>query len=404
MADRKIKEFKLNKDKSVIPNGELNGSYLVFDPVYDNEPLTPDTDVSPYSTALQGKPIHGLLSASTREKNRDNIAHVDIIESDGVSIIIDEEAIGDLSSQTSKTLIILLRAVTKQLPRDNSITAEAINRGRIVQLSLNDYMAACRISDTKTAREQLNNSIRALYGVSLEWDEPKYEVPEGKSRKVKVTKHHRMRITDHTITEEEGNPVRGGVAEFRFSFDMAEYLCNAYIQPFPDLLLSVNTRYHPYSFPLGWKLCSLYNMDYGKAKANTTTVKTLLNAAKEIPRYNDIAKQGHIYERIISRLDRDLAELVRIGVLSVYWYYNDKGERIESGYYKDGEYIESNALGLMSYTDFSALHIHYELKDYPDQTPRLEAKRKRIRAAISRRKTAAKNKKQTATGTGDGAQ
>lgn len=262
-------------------------------------------------------------------------------------------------------------------------------------------MEACRIKDAKEARTQLNEAIKALYAVSLEWDEVVYEKPEGKSRKVKTTKHHRMRISDHTITQEEGNPVKRGVAEFRFSFDMAEYLSGSYIMPYPDALLSINTHYHPYSIPLGWKLCALHNMNFGTERANTTTVKTLLSAAKGIPRYSDIAQQGHIYERLISRLDRDLAALVEAGVLSTYWYFDDSGERIEGGYYKGGKYTESGKLALLSYTKFSALHVHYELKNYPDQTPRLEAKSKRIKAAISRRKSAAKKK---AEETGDGAQ
>ena len=357
-------------------------------------PFSPKEDEAEaqYSNALQGKPINGLLASSTAPQNVqiDAINHSGTIQSEGVLITIDEEAIQDISAQTFKVLIILLTVVTSQLPHANSVTAEAIQKGRTVKLTLSDYMKACRVKDKKEARSQLNNAIKALYAVSLEWDENQYVIPDGKRRKVKVPKHHRLRVTDHTITEEEGNPVKNGVAEFKFSFDMAEYLSNAYIMPYPDALLTINTHNHPYSIPLGWKLCALHNMNFGKSTQNTTTVKTLLNAAKGIPRYSDIAQQGHIYERIINRLDRDLAALVEAGVLSSYWYYD-----------KDGTRIEGAQLGLLSYAEFSALSIHYEMRDYPDQTPRIEAKRKRIKAAISRRKNAAKKK---AEETGDGAQ
>lgn len=347
---------------------------------------------APYSSVLQGKPLHGLIASSTAPQNIqiDAISHSGTMQSEGVLITIDEEAIEDISAQTFKVLIILLKVLTAQLPHESAVTAEAVNKGRTVQITLGDYMRACKIKDKKEARAQLNNAIRALYAVSLEWDEQAYERPEGKSRKVKVTKHHRLRVTDHTITEESGKPVKNGVALFKFSFDMAEYLSNAYIMPYPDALLTINTHYHPYSIPLGWRLCALHNMNYGKSTQNTTTVKTLLSAAKGIPRYSDIAQQGHIYERLISRLDRDLAALVEAGVLSSYWYYDSNGTRIEGA-----------QLGLLSYAEFSALSVHYELKDYPDQTPRLEAKSKRIKAAISRRKNAAKKK---AEETGDGAQ
>ena len=370
-----------------------NGFYL--------PPTAEDIEFS-YSSVLQGKPIHGLFSSSTSPQNMqiDAITHTGKMDSDGVIITIDEDAIQDISAQTLKVLIILLTAATSQLPRANAITAEAINKGRKVQIPLAKYMEACKIKDVKEARAQLNDGIRAIYAVSLEWDEIVYEKPEGKARKVKTKKHHRMRISDHTITPEEGNPVRRGVAEFRLSFDMAEYLSGSYLMPYPYALLSINTRYHPYSIPLGWKLCALHNMNFGKDSADTTTVKTLLSAAKGIPRYSDIAHQGHIYERLIARLDRDLAALVEADVLSAFWYYDDDGQKIESGYYKDGKYTESSKLALLSYAEFSALHVHYELKNYPDQTPRIENKKKRIKAAISRRKNAAKQKTEEA---GDGA-
>ena len=329
-----------------------------------------------YSSVLQSKPIHGLISSTTRGNIQINaVTHSGTMESEGVIITIDEEAIQDISAQTFKALIILLTEVTKQLPRGNAITAEAVNKGRTVKLPLSDYMDLCRVKDRKEARAQLNDAIKALYAVSLEWDESVYEKPEGKSRKVKVSKHHRMRITDHTITEEEGNPIRNGVAEFKFSFDMAEYMSNSYIMPYPTALLSINTHLHPYSIQLGWKLCALHNMNYGNEKRqNSTTVKTLLSAAKGIPRYSELAQRGNIYNRIIRPLDRDLAALVEAGVLSSYWYFTDIGVR-----------IEPSQLGSLSYAEFSALNIHYELMNYPDQTPRLEAKNKRLKAAIRRR-------------------
>ncbi len=345
-----------------------------------------DSIETSYSKALQGKGINGLISSSTTRGNIElnAITHTGTMQSNGVLITIDEEAIQDITSQTFKVFIILLDTVTSQLPRDTEITAEAIQKGRIVRLPLSKYMDACKIKDVKEARKQLNDAIKALYAVSLEWDEDEYIKPEGKSRKVQVSKHHRMRITDHTITEEEGNPIKRGVAEFRFSFDMAEYLSNAYIMPYPLALLTINTQYHPYSIPFGWKLCTLDNINITNnhpERVGNTTVQTLLIAAKGIPRYDDLMQVGKIYERIMHPFDRDLAALVEAGVLSTYWYYDEKGNR-----------IDGTRLGSLSYTEFSRLNVHYELKDYPDQRPRLEAKSRRIKAAINRRRSAARNK------------
>ena len=339
---------------------------------------------TPYSNVLQGKPIHGLIASSTSPRNIeiDKVTHAGTINSDGVIITIDEEAIQDISPQTFKVLIILLTAVTSQLQSGAAANAENINRGRAVKISIDEYMEACKIRDRKEARAQLNDAIKALYAVSLEWDETTYERPDGKSRKVKTTKHHRLRITDHTITPAEGNPVRRGIAEFRFSFDMAEYLSNAYIMPYPMALLSINTHYHPYSIPIGWKLCALYNVNYGNAKRqNVTTVETLLRAAKGIPSYQSLSKRGNVYDRLIRPFDRDLTALEEAGVISSYWYFDDEGNR-----------IDRQLLGGLSYAEFSALNVHFEMSNYPDQTPRLEAKSKRIKAAISRNRRAAKRK------------
>ena len=352
---------------------------------------------SPYSTVLQGKPLHAFLSSSTSPQNieLDDVARHGTINSDGVIITIDfdKDGIYDISPQAFKVLIILLDKLTSQLPHPQSGTianADAIQRGRIVKVTLSHYMEMCNIKDVKEARSQLNDAIKALYRASLEWDEQVYERPEGKSRAIKVAKHHRMRITDHTITQEEGNPVKLGIAEFRFSFDLAEYLSKAYIMPYHPAILTVNTRYHPYSIPFGWKLCVLYNMNYGKSTQGITTVETLLKAAKGIPRYSTIAEKGQIYARIIKPFDRDLTALLEAGVISSYWYFDDEGEK-----------VEPPKLGGLSYTEFSKLNIQYELSNYPDQTPRIEAKSKRMKAAISHRKNATKKKVET---TKDGAQ
>ena len=387
MPNRKLKNWTPDESDSALRD-------LLRRNQYEEELQTSDKAAAEaYSSIYQSVPIHGLIaSAPEREAIEINaITHSGTMESNGILITIDEKAIKNINPQTFKVLILLLKGATLQLPHERTATnADAINRGRIVSIGLSQYMEACRINDIKEARNQLNEGIKALYAISLEWDEEEYSRPEGKSRKVKTKKHHRMRITDHTITEEDGNPIKRGTAEVKLSFDMAEYLCGNYIMPYPDALLSIHTHYHPYSLPLGWKLCALYNVNYGKDRRNITTVKTLLNSAKGIPRYSDLVKTGRIYERLIKPFDRDLYALVEAGILSDYWYFDKNGER-----------IERIQLGNLSYAEFAALSIHYELKDYPDQTQRLEAKNKRIKAAVSRAKTNARKKQNTA---GDGGQ
>lgn len=346
---------------------------------------------SSYHNTLQGAPIHGLIASATGEKafQMNAITHTGTAKSEGIIITVDEDVIGNLSPQTFKGLIMLLTIATERLPRENQITPEAILSKREIEITLEDYMRACKVKDKKSAREQLNTIIRTIYGVSLEWDETEYNRPEGKTRKVKERIHYLARIIDKLGVPAEENPVKGGRVKVTLTYEMASYLAGAYIMPYPAALLTINTQYHPYSLPLGWKLCALYNMNYeNPERRSRTTVATLLKAAKGIPRYEDIAHRGNIYDLLIKPFNRDLQELVSAGVLSSYHYETPAGVR-----------IDGNQLGL-SYQEFSALYVCFELKGYPDQTPRIEAKQKRISAAISRAKNAAKKRKEAEEQTG----
>ena len=328
---------------------------------------------SSYSQTLQGKGINGLIASSTSggAVQLNAITHNGTMESEGVLITIEEQAIQDISPQTFKVLVILITKATAQLPRANAITAEAIVKGRTVRIPLEEYMSKCGIKDRKEARIQLTNAINTLYAISLEWTEVRYSRPEGKTRKVKESIPYRLRIIDKTA----GSPVKNNVAEITFSYDMAAYLSASYMMPYPSALLTVNTRYHPYSIPIGWKLCTHNNMNYGKPNYGRITVKTLLSAAKGIPRYESIAGKGEIYRRIISPFDRDLYALIEAGVLDSYSYLDAEGEKVDRG-----------ELYRYSYSQFSLFTILFELKDYPEarHAERLEQKQKRISAAISR--------------------
>jgi len=382
-----------------------------------------------YSKVYQSNPIHAFISSGQRDITIDPVTHGITIESDGVKIKMKPSPDGKpLTKQAAKVLIILLLKVTGQLQYGDDISAHVIDRGRKVEITVAEYMEMCNINDVKEARAQLNDAISALQFVSFEWDEVEWKTPEGKSRRVKEYNHHTLNLTDETITPKgtkKSKHVTRGVATFVFGFNMAKYLSNAYVMPFALRLLSINTKRHPHSVPIGWKLCLQHNLNFANDKRRyTETVKTLLDAAKDIPRYSDMAAKGKIYDRIIKPFDRDFAELVRIGVLSEFWYFDDDGNRIDSDFlieaglleptYTDeqGERIHRTTVATLSYSDFSALHVHYAMKDYPDQTPRIEAEQKRIKNAIRRKQIAAKKKTEEADkvkpseagAAGDGAQ
>ena len=183
--------------------------------------------------------------------------------------------------------------------------------------------------------------------------------------------------------------IKCGKAEVVLDYDFAKYLAEGYYMPLHIALLKVNVKLNPYSCPIGWKLCTLYNINYDKpARRGRTTVKTILDAVKAIPRYDEISSKGQIYNRIIAPFNRDLQNLVSLGMLS-YCYYETP----------DGERIEGDKLGKLSYLEFSSLYVFFELKAYPDQTKRLEKKNMRIKSAINRNiKRAVKRKAQAEEG------
>ena len=352
-----------------------------------------------YHKALQGTPIHALIASSTsaHAMQIDAITRAGTISGDNAIITIGEEAILSVSAQTFKVLIMLLSIGADQLPRkDQPYNADAIQRGRVIRLSLSEYMRHCKIRDAKTAREQLNTAISALYHISVEWVEKRdWYGEDGKKLRKPEERTHRMRIVEHTVTNENGKPVRNGTAEVWLTYSMAEYLSRAYLMPYPEALYEINTNNHPYSIPFAWKLCALDNNNITNnhpERVGHTTVKTLLKAAKGIPRYESIAHRGNIYDKIIRPFDRDMKELVDRGILTAYYYFDPMGNRV-------------SGLSDLNYQEFSSLSIWYEINRYPDQTPRLEAKaekKEKAKRNAIRRAKAKKRKEEQAQAAAEG--
>lgn len=354
--------------------------------------LTPESVVGSFSSdslykrVLQGAAIHGLIAAPTSEKafQMNAITHTGTAKSEGFELTLDENIIGLYSPQTEKGIALLLMKATEQLPHGDQITPENIQKNLEIEITLDDYMRACNIRDRKTARKQLNTIVQTIYGISIKWRETEWSKPEGKSRKVKERMEYDTRIIDGMGVSVGDNPVKGGRVKVSLTLKMAYYLATRYPMPIPSALFTINTNNNPYSFPLGWKLCALDNINITNnhpERVGHTTVKTLLNAVKGIPRYESIAHRGNIYDKIIEPFDRDMRELVKRGILSGYYYYDDMGARVDN-------------IGAISYLTFSGLNIWYELKDYPSQILRLEAKQKRISAARKKAIRAAKKKQE----------
>lgn len=318
-------------------------------------------DAVHYSNVLQGKPINAYITSSSKKLEKDRITGVNKIQSEGVTISFAEQFLSNvINPSTFKVLIILLTKATIQLPGREAVTDELINNGRKIRISVREFQEACGLKDIKTAREQLNKAIRALSAINFEWTET-----DGKSKRLCS-----MPLAGFVVTEET-KVIQNGAAEFWINFDMAKYLCNSYIMPYNPALLTINTHLNPASLPIGWKLTALHNMNQDKPSSEKTTVKTLLKAAENsIPRYEDIAAIGGIYERIIKPFHRDMEALVAAGILETFDYFDS-----------NWCLVLPDKLKSLSFKEFQALNIQYVMKDYPAISPRQIEKRRRLREA-----------------------
>ena len=244
-------------------------------------------------------------------------------------------------------------------------------------------MELCGLKDKKEARKQLNEAMQTLYNLSLSWDELRYYVPEGKKKRVKENVHWQARIIDYMGQDLEQAPVRRGRVYAKFTMDIARYLSQAYIMPYPDKLMTINSKQNPHSYYIGRKLAEHHNMNIGKANACRISVKALLDALPDLPSYDSIMNSNSrsVTQKIIQPFERDLIALKdTYNVLKSWKYCNHNGEPLTE------EQVES-----YSYSTWEQWLIEFELADYPDQSERLAKIEERKRIA-SKKKSQNKTK------------
>ena len=223
---------------------------------------------------------------------------------------------------------------------------------RTVTFSLDEYMTYLDIKDVKDARKRLKEALDTLYSISLEWEE--------KSRG-EVKNYTKMRIC-------EAQGINRGIASFTFTADMANYLNQAYIMQYPLELLAISER-NPNAYPIARKLALHHSIDNNikRGTANIISVAKLLEVAPEIPNIEAVRKvNGSWNERIRGSLEKALDAIG--GILS-WEYCNTKGLP-----------LTDKQLEIAEYETLIKLFVKFDLKGAPDQTERLEEKKKRVTA------------------------
>ena len=353
------------------------------------EHFTPQSDEQRgYSNILQGKATNALAHSSKRGFSVNPITGIGTMTAEGVEIFIKNYNSIVLNVPTHKVLDALTLKLTSNFPHGKEATAESIDAHRAVEISVDEYMELCQLKDRKEARKQLREAAQALFDVALEWDELRYYVPEGKKKRVKETYHWKARIVEATGADADQDPVKQGKVAIKFTYDIAKYLSQAYIMPYPDKLLSINAKYNPHSYYIGRKLAEHHNMNIGKENANRISVKSLLEALPDLPSYDEIMTDARqITKRIIQPFERDLIALKETyGILASWTYCNSKGEPLTE------EQVES-----YSYDVWVQWLIEFELASYPDQSERLAKIEERKRIASKRKRTTKTTKTEETT-------
>lgn len=312
---------------------------------------------SRYYKLLQGKGTNALAQISNKSFITDPMKpDTAIAEANGVKVITNDIN-KKVDGNTLRVYDALTMKMTANLPHGNSVPLEAIDKARHVTLTVREYMNLCGKSDRKAAREQLNEAITTLYGLSLEWNEKFYDIQEGSTKATYHDKHWHLRIID-SYGDDLESPVQNGEVDLYFSMSLAKYFTQASIMPHAVALFKVNLKKHPNAYHIGRELELHHNMNLGKQNENRISVLTLLKATPGIPSYDEVMSTSRQVTRdIIRKLEDGLLALERDYHVLESWNYCNSG----------GLPLTEKQIDAYNYDEWSGWLVDYKLRDYPAQ-------------------------------------
>jgi hypothetical protein len=208
----------------------------------------------------------------------------------------------DLIGKIGPTAKLLYIALSIEVANSNS---------NAIRLPLDKYMEMRGLKDKKTARKQVKEDLKTLASIRVEFKE---------KRKGKQGDFLNIRLSGGT----EG--IVNGVIIFNFNTDYVSYIKRSGAPPLPKGLLFLNQQYNPYSSDFLFRITNHKIMNRTKSNEDIIGVKTLLDAAPQMPKYEDIKDSGRISQRIIEPFERDMDALNK----TIKWHYcGPRGEQIE---------------------------------------------------------------------------
>lgn len=352
-----------------------------------------------YSPTLQGKAINAFSSLTTNAIREKAVAQWKAEQSK--KPIAEQQSLfpgegykkpvilvrGDIMYTVPPWVVItgrtmqVLRYITEQFTRAlyKANTPEEIKACRTIEISIKEVMAKFELSAPAKAKAMLSTELNTLAEVWAEWMEYVYVRDEKTGKKIKPQEvtHFKARfigmIGETTPLTGDTVPLIGktapgkkkdifkrGKAKIRLEEEMAEYLQNGYMLHIADNYYKIRPKDNPYSVAFYEEIliCFRNNMNKPGNKYSdkvTVAVSTLL-AKTDIPKYEDIASEGRINQKIFAKLERDMDKLQELELIKKWDYCKPNGVKLTQTERKR-----------MSYKQFTSYNVEVTM---PDNYPR----------------------------------
>ena len=214
----------------------------------------------------------------------------------------------------------------------------------------------------KDARKKIKADLETLYSRKLTWTE-----------KVKGKPEDYISIS---IIGTHG--IRSGHIAMIFDPVFAQYLLRLPLTQYSEALLGIDAR-NPNAYYIGNKMMVHYFIDNNQRTGTyqQLKVKTLLKET-DLPDIETVRKQRRSWEeRIKEPLENALDTLYASGIVSEWYYCKSKGVRL----------TDQEATHFSSFEEWAETLIHFELRNAPDQTERLERKAEAVEQAKKKRRS-----------------
>lgn len=332
---------------------------------------------------LHGKATDTMAQMSSRDAKVNPITGSAVIESGDVKLAIQRfrDLNGTLGINTHKLLSVGIATFTAQ----NHVGGNAKALDYKVSIPFREYALRCgydlmeretttpeeeeaekkRLSNLeKEIKKKIKKDLDVLRATELTWKE--------------TVKGKEGDFLNVPIIGSRG--IKGGYIHMAFDPVMAEYLIRLPLTQYPVALLAVDAR-NSNAYSIGLKMTEYYNMDFNQSrgKADRLSVPTLLSCTS-LPTIEDVRSKRQGWERLIKEpLEKALEALVQCGFLADWQYTKAKAVPL----------TDEEAAQITDYETFSKLYIQFVVRDAPNQTARLEAKREK---AAERKRAASKKR------------